>query len=101
MASLLHRYKSPEFADQVIAWYEGICPLTKELCRLPRTSHSEAIAYQLMEELALDERFSWEGKMYGVLLVEASTGERFFLKAFSGLLQGQKTVPGWVPPIDG
>jgi len=101
MASLLHRYQNPAFADQIVAWYEGVCPMTKELCRLPRTGYGEAIARQLMEELAMDDRFSWEGKMYGVLLVETPTGERFYLKAFSGLLQGQKNVPGWVPPIDG
>lgn len=101
MVSLLHRYKSPEFADQVTAWYEGICPITKELQQLPRTLWTEVVACELMVELAADERFQREGKMYGVLLVATMTGERFFLKAFSGLLQGEKEVAGWVPMIDG
>jgi tRNA pseudouridine32 synthase/23S rRNA pseudouridine746 synthase len=39
--------------------------------------------------------------MYGVLLVATPTGARAVLKAFSGLLNGESTVPGWVPPIPG
>jgi tRNA pseudouridine32 synthase/23S rRNA pseudouridine746 synthase len=54
-----------------------------------------------MHQLAQDEQYSREGKMYGVLLVKTSTGEQAVLKAFSGLLQGQEQVAGWVPPIAG
>ncbi|BAZ20842.1 pseudouridine synthase [Kalymmatonema gypsitolerans NIES-4073] len=82
-------------------WYEGRCPHTGELLRLPRTPLVEAIAHALMQHLATDERYSSEGKMYGVLLVELPTGEQRVLKAFSGLLNGDSLVEGWVPPIPG
>jgi len=82
-------------------WYEGRCPQRGVLLRLPRTAQVEAIAHELMAQLARDRRYSQEGKMYGVLLVETSTGDRQVLKAFSGLLQGESQVAGWVPPMEG
>jgi len=82
-------------------YYEGRCPQSGELLRLPRTGLVEAIASALMQHLAKDDRYSSEGKMYGVLLVELPTGEKQVLKAFSGLLNGNSVVPGWVPPIPG
>ncbi|MBW4574267.1 MAG: RluA family pseudouridine synthase [Aphanothece sp. CMT-3BRIN-NPC111] len=82
-------------------WYEGRCPESGELLRLPRTFLVEAIAHNLMQHLALNDRYSFEGKMYGVLLVELPTGEQRVLKAFSGLLNGNSIVEGWVPPIPG
>jgi tRNA pseudouridine32 synthase/23S rRNA pseudouridine746 synthase len=54
-----------------------------------------------MAELAQEERFNREGKMYGVLLAQDATGQGQVLKAFSGLLNGASLVPGWVPPIPG
>ncbi|ARV62627.1 RNA pseudouridine synthase [Nostocales cyanobacterium HT-58-2] len=81
--------------------YEGRCPQTGELLRLPRTLLAEAIAYGLMQYLATDERYSSEGKMYGILLVELPCGEQQVIKAFSGLLNGNSLVEGWVPPIPG
>jgi tRNA pseudouridine32 synthase / 23S rRNA pseudouridine746 synthase len=54
-----------------------------------------------MTQLAPDARFAREGKMYGVLLVETKSGEREVLRAFSGLLNGEPVVAGWVPPIPG
>lgn len=80
-------------------FYEGICPLTGERLRLPRTQQAEAIAQKLMQDLANDPRFGREGKMYGILVAKNSSGEIGFLKAFSGCLQGQKDLPGWVPLI--
>lgn len=82
-------------------YYEGRCPQNGEILRLPRTPLVEAIAYGLMRHLATDERYSREGKMYGVLLVELPSGEQGILKAFSGLLNGSGIVEGWVPPIPG
>lgn len=82
-------------------WYEGRCPHQGTEHRLPRTPLVEAIARQLMRHLADDASLANEGKMYGVLLVQTPTGQRAVLKAFSGLLHGQRTVPGWVPPIPG
>jgi tRNA pseudouridine32 synthase/23S rRNA pseudouridine746 synthase len=82
-------------------WYQGYCPRRGEILRLPRTPFAEAIAQKLMRFLATDERYSREGKMYGILLVETVSGERGVLKAFSGLLQGESLVEGWVPPIPG
>ncbi|MBD2496426.1 RluA family pseudouridine synthase [Nostoc sp. FACHB-280] len=82
-------------------YYEGHCPQTGELLRLPRTALIEAIARGLMNYLARDERYASEGKMYGVLLVELPSGEQKVIQAFSGLLNGQSVVEGWVPPIPG
>lgn len=101
MSSPLHFYQDLNIIDGVTAWYESICPASKERCRLPRTRAAESLAQQLMKELAAADKFNYEGKMYGVLLVEMPSGEKRFLKAFSGLLQGQKNVEGWVPMIDG
>ncbi len=82
-------------------WYEGRCPESGELLRLPRTALAEAIAKGLMARLATDDRYSREGKMYGVLLVQLPNGERGIIKAFSGLLNGCSVVEGWVPPMAG
>ena len=81
-------------------WYEGRCPQTGEMLQLPRTCLAEAIASGLMKYLN-DERYSLEGKMYGILLVELPDGEQRILKAFSGLLNGCSVVEGWVPSIPG
>ncbi|MFB8795486.1 MAG: pseudouridine synthase [Microcoleus sp.] len=82
-------------------WYQGRCPQSGEILRLPRTGMSEAIARGLMQYLAADDCYAREGKMYGVLLVETQGGEKMVLKAFSGLLNGSSTVSGWVMPIPG
>ncbi|MDZ8055161.1 MAG: pseudouridine synthase [Aulosira sp. ZfuVER01] len=82
-------------------YYEGYCPQSGNLLRLPRTSLVEAIAQCLMQQLAKDELYSQEGKMYGILLVELPNGEQRILKAFSGLLNACSVVEGWVPPIPG
>ena len=81
--------------------YEGRCPQSGDLLRLPRTPMAEALAYGLMQHLANNNLYSYEGKMYGVLLVELPAGEQRVLKAFSGLLNGHSVVEGWVPPIPG
>ncbi|MFM9263853.1 RluA family pseudouridine synthase [Tychonema sp. BBK16] len=81
--------------------YQGLCPQSGELLRLPRTLECEAIARGLMQHLAGDERHSREGKMYGILLVETQVGGKMVLKAFSGLLNGCSAVEGWVEPIPG
>ena len=72
-----------------------------ELLKLPRTSEAEAVAHGLMRQLAKNEIYSREGKMYGILLVELPSKEKAILKAFSGLLNGKSIVEGWVPPIPG
>lgn len=82
-------------------WYQGRCPHSDELLRLPRTHLAETIARGLMQRLATDETYSYEGKMYGVLLVETPSGKQRILKAFSGLLNGNSMVEGWMPPIPG
>ncbi|WP_293248228.1 MULTISPECIES: RluA family pseudouridine synthase [unclassified Microcoleus] len=82
-------------------WYEGLCPQSGELLRLPRTRMSEDLARGLMQYLAADDSYDREGKMYGILLVEMPWGEQRILKAFSGLLNGCSVVDGWVPPIPG
>jgi tRNA pseudouridine32 synthase / 23S rRNA pseudouridine746 synthase len=82
-------------------YYQGNCPETGELLRLPRTHLSEVIAQGLMRQLASDERYLSEGKMYGILLVELPNGEKRVLKAFSGTLNSQSQIEGWVSPISG
>ncbi len=82
-------------------WYQGYCPQSDDLLRLPRTRMSEEIARGLMQYLAADDCYNREGKMYGILLVEMPWGEQRILKAFSGLLNGCSVVDGWVPPIPG
>jgi len=82
-------------------WYQGYCPQSGEMLRLPRTRMSENLALGLMQYLAADDSFDREGKMYGILLVEMASGEQGLLKAFSGLLNGCSVVEGWVPPIPG
>ena len=54
-----------------------------------------------MQYLATDERYSREGKMYGILLILLPNGEQRILRAFSGLLNSCSVVEGWVPPIPG
>ncbi|WP_375513111.1 pseudouridine synthase [uncultured Nostoc sp.] len=89
-------------------WYEGTCfqsgvgvARRRHRVKLPRTSISEAIAHGLMQQLAKNDCYSREGKMYGILLVELPNGEQRVLKAFSGLLNGCSVLEGWVPPIPG
>jgi tRNA pseudouridine32 synthase/23S rRNA pseudouridine746 synthase len=82
-------------------YYQGRCPEGGELLKLPRTSLVEAIAHKLMQHLAQNDLYCREGKMYGVLLVELPLGEQRVIKAFSGLLNGNSIVSGWVPPIPG
>jgi tRNA pseudouridine32 synthase / 23S rRNA pseudouridine746 synthase len=80
-------------------WYEGVCPQTGVLLRLPRSAESEAAARSLWE--SFDPDWPTEGKMYGVLIVETATGDRQVLKAFSGLINGEAVLPGWAPPLPG
>ncbi len=87
--------------DEVDYWYSGICLRTGRSHRLPRTPLAKAVATVLMESFKASPALKQEGKMYGVLLVRTARGEMGFLKAFSGLWQGQATVPGWVPPVPG
>ena len=85
----------------VTYWYEGICPQTGHLLKLPRTIGAEMTAHRLMQQLADDQTSAREGKMYGVLLAAAADGQIQVLKAFSGLLNGQSDLEGWVPPMPG
>jgi tRNA pseudouridine32 synthase / 23S rRNA pseudouridine746 synthase len=78
--------------------YRGRCPRTGQWLELPRTELSEAIARQLMVELG--DHLS-EGKMFGILIGRNVAAAEVILKAFSGLWQGQRELPGWVPPIPG
>lgn len=87
--------------DFTTYFYQGNCPQTGEILRLPRTHLSEVIAQGLMRQLASDDRYLSEGKMYGILLVELPKGEKRVLKAFSGILNSQSQIDGWVNPISG
>lgn len=88
-------------SELISYWYEGICPSTGEMLRLPRTAASERAARSLWESLEADRDWPTEGKMYGVLLAADAAGEPHTLKAFSGLINGEPVWPGWVPPLPG
>lgn len=52
----------------------------------------------------LSSRSDWQeeldrGKMLGVLIVESADGRRWFLAAYSGLLDGRNDHPYFVPPV--
>ncbi len=83
----------------MVYYYEGRCPRSGEWLRLPRSIASEDRARELIVELK--QKPLAEGKMYGVLLAIDQDGQRQVLKAFSGLLDSQSEVNGWVPPIPG
>ena len=74
-------------------WYTARCPQTGMPWRLPRTQEIEAIARGLMQQLAA--AVPKTGTLYGVLLVETTTGNRAVLKGFSG----GDAMAGWVPPL--
>ncbi|MGK7932108.1 MAG: pseudouridine synthase [Microcystaceae cyanobacterium] len=82
-------------------WYEGICPKTGQLLRLPRTPLVEAIAHQLMRQLEQKDEQFYRGKMYGILLVETSDQQLKVIKAFSGLAIHSLDLQEWVSPISG
>lgn len=57
-----------------------------------------------MDTLGSPEAQGWRlhepgnGKMFGVLIVASPDGALGYLRAFSGMLQGQWELPGWAPP---
>ena len=61
-------------------------------------------ATALMATLQEQDAQAWRlhepgnGKMFGVLVVVAPDGVLGYLRAFSGMLQGQWELPGWAPP---
>lgn len=61
---------------------------------LERTLEVERYALEMVQRLP-----EGEGKMYGVLLVEDDRGQRSYLKAFSGKLEGSFYHEGWAPPM--
>lgn len=81
-------------------YYQGRCPRTQRWLQLPRTPLAKAVAKGLMAQLQRDERYSQEGKMYGVLLVATADGGQGVLKAFSGDL-AEPLSDGWVPTMAG
>ncbi|MEA5465209.1 RluA family pseudouridine synthase [Leptothoe sp. PORK10 BA2] len=92
-------------ADQGACWaepylYEAQCDHPGGRWRLPRTPEVEAMARGLMQHLAAAPEPPLLGNLYGVLLVQTTTGDRAVLKGFSGLFAGQfQAVSGWVPPL--
>ena len=85
----------------VVDWYAGHCPTTHQRVSLPRTSLAEAIARDMMRQLShYPDQFEQEGKMYGILIAQSSTGYSV-LKAFSGEIGQSAYQDGWVPPIPG
>lgn len=61
-------------------------------------------ALELMETLQSSATADWRlddrgnGKMFGVLVVEAPDGTLGYLRGFSGMVHGQWELDGWAPP---
>lgn len=61
-------------------------------------------ALHLMDALRASFERDWQlnepghGKMFGVLVVEAPSGEIGYLRAFSGMIDGRWEMEGWAPP---
>lgn len=61
-------------------------------------------ATELMASLDAHHAAAWRlhepgnGKMFGVLVVMDSTGSLGYLRAFSGMIDGQWYIDGWAPP---
>ncbi len=77
--------------------YRAWCPVTREKLLLPRTALAEALSIHLQE--GLSKRYWSEGKMFGVLLVQDSSGRLGYSKAYSGRLAALKDEPEWAPPL--
>lgn len=71
-------------------------PFATEPHPLARTA--AAMLQQKLELQALGQRPD-VGKMFGVLVVRADDGRIGFLSAFSGMINGQWQLPGFVPQI--
>lgn len=54
---------------------------------------------RLLDTPASDDDPSAGGKMFGVLVVRAPDGRLGYLRAFSGMLAGAWSSPGFVPPL--
>ncbi len=68
-------------------------------CQAVPHALAQAAAERVKQGLAADGWFATEGKMFGVLVVRTQSGQLAYLKAFSGMLQGQWLVQGFVPPL--
>jgi tRNA pseudouridine32 synthase / 23S rRNA pseudouridine746 synthase len=86
--------------------YAGDCPT-----RFPTPFDRAAIhplarraAMQLMETLQSHDAAHWRlheaghGKMFGALVVATRDGTVGYLRGFSGMLNGEWNIDGWVPP---
>ena len=62
---------------------------------------AELLQQQLTSRQDIPRDFFAEngGKMFGVLVVQDANGESGFLSAFSGMMNGQWLIDGFVPPI--
>ncbi|MEN8136022.1 MAG: hypothetical protein ABFS18_10895 [Thermodesulfobacteriota bacterium] len=88
--------------------YGGYCQECGSLHALP-VQPAMTAATSLMAELednSLPAPFATEtlfgkarGKMFGVMLTQNISGEQQIIKAFSGQLNGEWLIPGWVPPL--
>lgn len=81
--------------------YEGICPQTGEKLLLPRTLLAEKVALTLSRQLHLNGFYTKKGKMLGILVVRDKEANLGVIKAFSGFLNGEKNLQGWVGQISG
>jgi tRNA pseudouridine32 synthase / 23S rRNA pseudouridine746 synthase len=66
---------------------------------LARLAATETIAsLDAIPDLARTLSWPGGGKMFGVLVVQAPNGDVGYLRAFSGMLDGQWQRAGWAPP---
>lgn len=93
--TLLHRYKSDISVVEVPQCFNNpFYYRPHELCMLA----AGEVRSMLSQNSVIAEDAA-RGKMFGVLVVRDSGGELGYLAAFSGLLAGGNSVPGFVPPI--
>ncbi|MDX8405775.1 MAG: pseudouridine synthase [Mariprofundus sp.] len=90
--SLIHYFPTAPAADDIPAvmpspFANTPHPLAKQACLI------------LQQRLAAAQHSPRVGKMFGVLVVRDSDGRIGFLSAFSGMMDKQWQVPGFVPPL--
>jgi tRNA pseudouridine32 synthase/23S rRNA pseudouridine746 synthase len=71
------------------------------LCRVAAGELQERISRQAgwNHLFGLEEGSEGAGKMFGVLVVQASDGTMGYLSGFSGAINGCNNYPGFVPPV--
>ncbi len=95
LSTLLHAL--PPFTEEIpspSAFTYPHCYTPHPLC----ITAAKEVQNYLVQQQQWQEEIA-KGKMFGVLVVADSSGRRYFLAAFSGILAGSNQLPYFVPPI--